>query len=396
MAATALAAGRAAFTSKQMGMVITGDTMTRQALTSGPASIGRPSIHGICSSTGLWMSLAVLCLTTCLISSAQTVPSSNIGPAYQVDLRSVLKANAVPQIGTRETPWVPVITLAFLNNERLAATLVVPANVPPRLTARDRPDAASPFRLRGVVLDASTGRVLATPEWPSNSRAAGIVAANDRGLVIQIGVELTLLSHDLTPVEQTTLPSPSAIGGHPDGVDWGPTAASWSGKRVLLTAGPAWAARPWLWLDAEKLSVLKSWVDAATGAIAVSDDQIVLEPSSQHFGDPPSSLMAESPGGPWRAIPDTLRASRPQFVDQDLLCFNRDVPGTLPPRAEVFQMVVEGPGAFGAPVRGNTAGPCGAISSRHGNRLVALRQKLKGSHPALDVGGHSVRGVPCI
>lgn len=334
--------------------------------------------------------MAVLGLTTCLISSAQTVPSSNIGPAYRVDLRSVLKANAVPQLGTRETPWVPVVTLAFLNNERLAATLVVPAKVAPGLTARDRPDAASPFRLRGVVLDASTGRVLATPEWPSNSRAAGIVAANERGFVIEIGVELTLLSPDLTPVEQTTLPSPSATGGHADGTDWGPTAASWSGKRVLFTAGPAWAVRPWLWLDTEKLRVLKSWEDFATGPIAGSDDRLVIEPSSRHFGDPPSGLEVAVPGGDWKPLPSTMDASAPGFVGPNLLYFHRYIHGTVPPRAEAFLMRTDtGEVSRLEPLRKGW-GLGQAAVSRVGNRFVVLVGQTKGFHPALDISGHSV------
>lgn len=340
------------------------------------------------------MSLAVLCLTTCLTSSAQTVLSSDIGAAYRVDLRSVLKANALPQLGTRETPWVPVITLAFLNNERLAATLVVPAKVAPGLTTRDAPDAASPFRLCAVILDASTGRVLTTPEWPSNSRAAGIIAANDRGLVIEKGVEITLLSADLTPVEQTTLPSPSVTGGHADGTDWGPTAASWSGKRVLLTAGPAWAVRPWLWFDTEKLRVLKSWEDSATGPIAVSDDRLVIEPSSRHFGDPPSGLEVAVPGGDWKPLPPTMGASAPGFVGPNLLYFHRYIQGTVPPQVEAFLMRTDTGevSRLEPPRKGWALGQ--AAVSRVGNRFVVIIGQTKGFHPALDIGGDSVlRGL---
>ena len=393
MAETALVAGRVDCILRVLRLMVKrliGDTMTRPATTSATASTGRPSVPGIFSSTRLWTLFTVILVPICLATSTETVPNRIIGPAYRIDLRSVLKANAVPQLSTRETPWVPVITLAFLNDERLVATFVVPAKVAPGLTARDRPDAASPFRLCAVVLDASTGRVLATPEWPSNSRAAGIVAANDRGLVIEIGVGLTLLSPDLTAVEQTTLPSPSATGGHADGMEWGPTAASWSGKRVLLSAGPAWAAHPWLWLDTEKLRVLKSWEDSATGSVTVSDDRLVIEPFSRHFGDPPRNLEVAVPGGDWKPLPSTMDASASGFAGPNLLYFHRYIQGTVPPRTENFLMRIDtGEVSRLEPPRKDWDLGQAAVS-RIGNRFVILVGQIKGFHPALDIGGHSV------
>jgi len=334
---------------------------------------------------------AAALLLSCFHTDARATeaPRSTIGPACRVDLRSVVKAEPVPTLGTRGTPWVPVITLHFLDNERFVATLVTPASPSPGVAARSSPDAASPFRLSGVVIEASTGKVLATPEWPSNVRAAGVVAANDRGFVTQIGSHLTLFSNSLVPLKRITLPPPVSSGPAYNN-EWYPSAASWSGKRVLFLAGSAWTTRSWLWLDAANLEVLDSWQDAATGAIAVSDNQVVMDPSSRHFGDPPPSLMAEPPGGPWKAIPVTVGVSRPHFVGPEVLCFDRDIPDTLPPRYDAFRMTVEGTSAFGAPFREGDAGLCRGILSRTRGRVVVLQTQFKGFHPVLDIGGHSV------
>jgi hypothetical protein len=301
----------------------------------------------------------------------------------------VIKANAVPQLGTRETPWVPVITLDFLNNQRLAVTLVARAAAAPRLANPGEPDADAPFRLHGAVIDAPTGKIVATPEWPSRSRAAGIVAANDRGFVIEAGGELTLLSPDLVPIKQMALPPCAAGGDRVRQDDWYPN-ASWSGKHALFVSGPVWSKGCWLWVDSENLQVLTSWQDDRTGAVAVSDDRLVLKSFGRHFGDPPSPLKVAAPAGDWKVVPSTLDALAPQFVGSDLLYFHRFQTINHPAPGEAVLIHVDGSEVLRLQTTYNGSAPGRVAVSRLGNRLVILLTESKGGHPALDIGGHSV------
>lgn len=327
---------------------------------------------------------AATLLLTCfhIDALAAQAPGSSIAPAYRIDLRPVVKAEAVSQLGTRETPWVPVITLHFLDSQRLAATFVTQSRANPGLATRGSPDAASPFRLRGVVLEASTGAVRATPEWPIDVRAAGIVAANDRGVVTEIDNQLTLLSPELRPMKEAALPS---CGGG----SWYPT-ASWSGDHVLLGSGPAWSEGCWLWIDSQDLRIVASWRDLRAGPVAVSDDRLVWEPARRDFGDPPSPLKIATPGGNWRPIPSTEGASTPEFVGPDLIYFQ--VPQTInhPTPAEAFLIRTDGSQVFRLGTTRQGWAPGGAAVSRAGNRFVILQGQMKGSYPALDIGGHSV------
>jgi len=342
---------------------------------------------------GWLMSVAAIWLLTCSVISAATESQNReVVPAYRVDLRSVLQADALPQLGTRETPWVPIITLHFLDNQRLAATFVIPAKTAPKLAERGQEDSASPFRVRTAVLDVSTRKVLATPEWPSSSRAAGIISADDRGFVIQTGGKLTRFSPGLAAVEQMNLPACAPDNGKASG-DWSPN-SSWTGRRVLLISGSFWSRSCWLWIDTEGLQVLASWQDVRSGAIAVSDDRLVLQPFSRQFGDPPLPLRIAMPGGDWNAIPSTLNASKPQFVGQNLLYFQvlLATKSAVSPGVYLMQTDNERASRLETPREGWALGR--AAVSRTGARFLIPLTELKGSHPALDISGHSVlRGL---
>jgi hypothetical protein len=329
---------------------------------------------------------------TCFLIDARAGPAAptTVAPSYRIDLRSVIKGPLVFEpIGSREPrSGILIRSLCFLDDQRLAATVVTRAAGKPSLATRGQPNDSSEFRLNAALIQAASGKILATPYWGSNSRFAWIMAANDSGFVVEAGTEITLLSPELRPVKRITLPQPpSDQYGHDR--YWN-THSSWSGRRVLLFAGPAWSRTPWLWLDTENLQILASWQDVVNGRIAVSDDQVVREPFSQHFGDPPSSLMIESPGAEWKPIPSTLNASAPQFVGPDLLYFHRYVVTNPPDQALAFVIHTDGSEVFRVGTTPKGRGPGQAAVSRTGKRFVILVLQTRGGHPALDIGGHTV------
>jgi hypothetical protein len=95
-------------------------------------------------------------------------------PSYRIDLRSVVKGPLVFEpIGPREPrSGILIRSVCFLDDQRLAATVVTPGGGKPGLATRGQPNEGSPFQLNAALIEADSGKIIATPEWPSNSRYA--------------------------------------------------------------------------------------------------------------------------------------------------------------------------------------------------------------------------------
>lgn len=370
----------------------TGHTMTQQARTSAPALTGPPSIRGISLSTSRWMCwAATLLITFCPTSGgAEAGPRAVVTPAYRIDLRSVVKGPFMmaPWSGPEGRYGTPIRSLIFLNDYRLAVTVVTQTTGKPELAARGAPSASSAFRLNAVIIDASSGKILDTPGWPSNSRYAFIVTANDRGFLTERGEELMLFDPDLRPIKRVGLPR---LPGDQYGHDRFWTARpDWSGKRVALLGWVTFTKGPWLWLDAERLEILESWDEIGTGSVAVSEDRMVMSTASRHLGDPPPILTIRAPGGEWHPLPSTANPSGEQFVGPNLLYFHRFPTISLPSPSGAFLMRTDGgePSRLEPPRKGWGLGQ--AAASRTGKRFAILVGETKGRHPALDISGYLV------
>jgi hypothetical protein len=353
-----------------------------------------PPACGTSLCMGRWTLLtAILAITSFLISAqGEESPRPVIAPAYRIDLRNIVKGPfAFIRVGPAGESRVglPIRSVRFLDNQRLAATVVTQAPGTPALPERGQPTAASRFRLHMVLFEAETGKILATPTWPSNTRYAWIAAVNDLGFVIAAGTDLTLFSPGLEPVKGLVVPQPPTDRYAHD-LFWIPI-QSWSGKRVLLHAAPAWSLGLCLWLDAENLRVIKSWRDVVGGSLAASDDQLVMEVPQRHRDEPPPFLEISSPGGPWKRLPATINASSWQFVDQGLLYLQSDGTGDSRVPGGVFLMRTDtGELSRLEPPREKNWGLGQAAVSRAGTRFVILVEQTKGAHRALDISGHDV------
>lgn len=366
--------------------------MTQRVHMSDPALTGVHSVYGTCSFTGRWMLSSVILITAFSLTNASAAkkPQRTVTAAYRIDLRSVQRSAPLPQLGTRETNWIPIVTMEFLNNQRLAATFVVQSGGKPGLARRDEKNANMPLRLRAVVIEASTGKLLANPEWPAYSRAAGIVAANDKGFVIDDGRDLTLLSADLRPLKQLPLPPLASHSGALGRGEWAPSLV-WSGRRVLLFGGQG--RTTWLWVDAENLQVLASRQDTKSGPLAASDNLIAMAEwqTSPSAPRPRYNLAIRTVLGEWKPVPISLNVGLIQFVGPDLLYLH--VSGGFGMDDEGVYLVHIGSGQS---LRLTSPwGPPGqAAVARSGKRFVVLLEQTKGFHPALDINGHNfLRGL---
>jgi hypothetical protein len=243
-----------------------------------------------------------------------------------------------------------------------------------------------------VVIDSSSGKTLAIPDWPSNSRYAYVVAANDHGVVIETGDELKLLSPALATLKQIAIPPlPADRYGHEP--FWNHY-ASWSGRHLLLTGN---AQQHWrcLWIDARTLEILKSWEHVGAGHIEVSDDALVtMSTVPLQFPAPPTELLFSKPEGTWAPILGTENPTRYQFVGSNLLYFATF--GRVGHEAEggVFLMRTDTNEVSRLTPSKKGWGLGQAAVSRAGDRFVILEEELRGRHPTLDISGHAVlRGL---
>lgn len=345
------------------------------------------------------MSSVVILLSTSFHTDveAREHTSLTVSPLYRVDLRSAIKGQFLFMPmgpGTKEPrSGIPIRSLCFLDNERLAVTVVTRASGRPELQNRREPGTSgSAFQLDGVLIDAASGEVIGMPVWPSNSKYAGIVAANDQGFVIQRGDALELLSAQSKPLKRISL-SPLPTDEYAHDSFWKPV-SSWSGKHLLMI-GWSKASSTWLWVDAESLEVLKSWQDVGAGPVVASDDRLIMSSSSRHFNDSPLSLEIAVPGGNWTPIPFTVWAMYPTFLGPNLLYFHRyrmmgvrEQQGAFLLRTDTGQISrIDDP-----PQKGWR--PSSAAASRVGKRFVIEIGETKGSYAALDIGGHEMlRGL---
>ena len=240
-----------------------------------------------------------------------------------------------------------------------------------------------PLHLRAVFLDAASGKIKATPDWPVESRAASIVAAHDGKIVTQTGGELILYSPDLKELKRLRLPPMDGSGwgaqfrlsGHPS-----PTA-----KRILFTTEAAPTAS-WIWVDTDSLEALRSWSAANTGRITISDSKIVATACPIGSANCDHRIEVSEPGAGWQElvpVPDRYHPPYAQFVDDDL----------------VFLLVHSATGLVATLVKTDgeqvfnehISRSCewgGIYPSANGRRVLVPSCKLKGHIEALDMGGY--------
>ena len=103
------------------------------------------------------------------------------------------------------------------------------------------------LRLRPVFLDAATGNVMATPDWPTGSRDARIIAVHDGKFVTMAGNELALYASDLKVMKKLKL---TLLTERYWQVRPSPT-----GKNFLILPVSG-RAGSWLWLETDTLRLL--------------------------------------------------------------------------------------------------------------------------------------------
>lgn len=260
----------------------------------------------------------ILISTGVSISRAREVPEPSqisASPKWRTDLRGVLGTTPLGlTVGNgRETTGKPRVSIWFLNNEKVVATFITREGDSRLSTSRNKNETSS-TRLRAIFLNASTGEVTSTINWPTESRFAGIVAVDSGKFVTETGTHLTLFSSGLAPEKTLNLSATSENG-------WA-SYPSPTGKNVLfIPSGLSGSIKPWILINTANLKVTRSWQDVHTGWVAISDSWIAMTACGWISHCEPF-VEVRGPGTEWNEVSSASRPNnvpRPHFVDERTL-----------------------------------------------------------------------------
>lgn len=330
------------------------------------------------SSTALF---AIACFLSSATGAAVAQHNEPVTAKWRVDIRPAIGGTPLPVVWGRvqEFKGPPKTSLWFTDNNTLIATFVTrEGKGNPKVSRRDASDETLPLRLRAVFLDAATGRITDTTDWPSQSRDAAIVATHDGKLVAQTGDELTLYSSSLGVLKKLKLPTQEKY-------DWRAHPSA-TGKHILfLSTKFAFSSAElktgsWLWVETDSLQILQSWEDTQTGDVSISDGKIAMVACEWVFScEPKVEIKSLSTG--WATIAGSDRRLVPHFVGEEMLFLTGNATSMIRTDGKVV-FAEDGPSqvCFGA----------SAFVSTDGQRLVLPTCRLKGQVAAFDIGGHGV------
>jgi hypothetical protein len=325
-------------------------------------------------------SAAVFLLAHFLSSpSGPTVNTANqtVAAKWTADLRAAIASAPLGEVfgRKRERQGKPRTSLLFLDNSTIVGTFITQEGANPSLSSRDSSDPNQPLRLRAIFLDADTGKVRSTQAWPSESRLAGIVTANDGRFVTQTGTTVTLYSSDAKELKKLSLPPP------PQNLNGWNAHPSPTGKNILFENSDWRTTSPksWIWVNADDLQIVRSWKEEQSGRVEISDSTIAMTTCMfpEYHCDP--SLKVRGLATEWKTIAPIEKLGwvwAPQFVDSETL-FLPGMPWKL--------LQTDGKTVFteSAPFGGSMA-----ITSASGQRFVVPFFQSKGGVAALDIGAH--------
>jgi hypothetical protein len=262
-----------------------------------------------------------------------------------------------------------------LDDDTVVATYVTREESHPVLSGRSGSDPNEPLRLRAIFLDADTGKIRSTQAWPSESRLARIVAANDGKFVVQSGATLTLRSSDGKELNTLSLPPP------PQNLNGWNAHPSPTGKSILFENSD-WitiSTNSWILVSADDLKIVRSWKVEQTGGVGISDSTIAMTACMFAVYHCEPNLEVRSLVTDWKIITPMEKSAGvrfPKFVNDDTIFLSGAPWKLLRPDGKVIL-------SEDAPLKGGAT-----VSSAGGRRFIVPFFPSKGGVAALDIGSH--------
>lgn len=154
-------------------------------------------------------------------------------------------------------------SVVFLSEKVLVADFLTRRS-PTMLQKRNDPNRETPYHLHAVFLDATSGNVLKTLDWPLESAESGIFSTGDGGFLFFSTSRLVRYSADLVPVKVLDFPQLNVPN-----TDYSGFAIAPSGKSILMQIRENTSLKC-LRIDADSLNSVESACDLPEG-FAISD-----------------------------------------------------------------------------------------------------------------------------
>lgn len=210
------------------------------------------------------------------------------------------------------TPWrvreneiengVSIGQLHFLSNESLLVTFVLHI-VPETLPRRGALEGPSNLQLKALFIDAVTGHVRASHEWPTFSERSRILPVG-RGMFVAVTPDkLTLYSSSIQPLKELSIPV-----GREAIKTWWDAIPSPGGNRLMISYDPPggdWVHPPprmFTLIDTATLHVASVWGERIGRGHVLPygslDDGEILALNQTGTGN----VIGPPPNGPWRPV----------------------------------------------------------------------------------------------
>src|SRR5579864_1024332 len=186
-----------------------------------------PTRHG-----GKHLALLLCVLLACTTCSAQKnkIKSDNASsdhPLWRVDLQSSGYPQKNPDLQRRRNS-ANFDTISFVSADIIADTFITREDIP-KLQRREDPDHLRPYKLHAVFLDATTGKVLRTLDWPTDDPNAGLFPRHDGGFLVLTSDRILSYSEDGTQLKELLLPKIGSDNSFIGGISESP-----SGKSLVI------------------------------------------------------------------------------------------------------------------------------------------------------------------
>jgi len=154
------------------------------------------------------LALFLCVLFVCGTSSAQKTKigsdhASSDHPLWRVDLQSLGYPQKNPDLQRRRN-FANFDTISFVSDDIIAATFITREDIP-NLQRREDPNHLRPYRLHAVFLDAATGKILHTLDWPTDDPNAGLFPRREGGFLLLTVEHIVSYSADWTPLKELPL-----------------------------------------------------------------------------------------------------------------------------------------------------------------------------------------------
>lgn len=246
---------------------------------------------GMGLSTFLWMFLiGVLCSPFCFAGTAKRhAPRAKDQPVWQLDLKPFGFVRPKSDWETTNS------RIVFISGETVVPTWLSRQDLTSAVPAGETPTQI-PQRLQALFVDAATGKVRTTKEWPTASEVGRIIPAVNGKFIVLTVDKSTLYSPSFHPVLE--LGSGHKLEVSPDG------------RTILIKDEMGSSQCKFRWIDLDSLEVFRSWTEneqenmwrgpedivARGGNMGpICDDQMVRSLSSIGF-------LIRSLDGPWRLV----------------------------------------------------------------------------------------------